>query len=76
MKHRQLEHLDELVALGIPTGQKDKECPYCYKLFEKQLSLDSHIFFVHKSKLAFHPEIIATTNCNECDKKFIEKNRI
>ena len=79
--HRQTEHADELEARGIPTGKKDQECPYCHKMYEKQLghsrfrqTLDKHIFNVHKNKLYLHPHITAMTTCDECDTEFYDKN--
>ena len=80
LKHRQIEHADELDARGIPTGKRDQECPYCHKMYEKQLghsrfrnTIHKHIFNVHKEKRSLHPEITALLTCDECDTELYDK---
>ena len=82
-KHRQKEHVDELEARGLPTGRKDQQCPYCNKLYEKQLghsrfrpTIDKHIFNVHKDKLHLHPEITPLLTCDECDTELYDKKAL
>ena len=83
LTHRMKEHSDELEACGIPTGKKDQECPYCHKMYEKQLgrsrfrnTINRHIFHVHKNKLDLHPEITAQFTCNECDIMLYDKSHL
>ena len=88
LKHRQIKHSNELEVLGIPTGKKDQSCPYCNKMYEKQVgrsgrgrfrqTLEKHIFKAHKSKLHLHSDITPEVQCDECDNEFynlIEFNR-
>ena len=80
LDHRQKEHAVELEAQGTPTGRKDQECPYCHKMYENQfqhskwrMTIDKHIFNVHKNQLYLHPEVTAEGTCKECDTKFYSR---